>query len=131
MISGSTGVQPRASGTPFLHSTTELPNHMSISLMIYLQIPISDYTAIHLHLSMGQTSILHKQKALTKVSLLVCLYRVFRLFKYCSLGHTTDATNFLTPVLMQLFFPKPVTIFFFFTHIRGDRRNKVSLHKVA
>ena len=33
----------RASGIPFLHSTTELLNHMSICLTIYHQIPVHGY----------------------------------------------------------------------------------------
>ena len=42
-ISGSTGFELRASGILFLHPTTELPNHMSVSLMIYHQIPVPSY----------------------------------------------------------------------------------------
>ena len=37
------GLEPRASGIPFLHSTTELSNHMSICLTIYHQIPVHGY----------------------------------------------------------------------------------------
>ena len=40
-------LEARVSGIPSLHSTTELPNHMSLSLMIYHQIPVPDYIAIH------------------------------------------------------------------------------------
>ena len=58
-ILGSTGIRTQASGIPSLHSTTELPKHMSICLTIYHQKPLPDYIAIHLHLSVGQTSILH------------------------------------------------------------------------
>ena len=32
-----------ASGIPFLHATTELPNHMSTSLTIYHQMPVPCY----------------------------------------------------------------------------------------
>ena len=46
-ISARPGFEPRASGILSLHSTTELPNQISISLMIYHQMPVPDYIAIH------------------------------------------------------------------------------------
>ena len=49
-ISGSTGIGTEGLRNTVLHSTTELPNHMSICLMIYHQIHVPDYKAIHLHL---------------------------------------------------------------------------------
>ena len=56
------GFKPMASGTPSLHSTMELPNHMPICLTIYHQIPVPEYIAIHLDLPVGLTSIQHKQQ---------------------------------------------------------------------
>ena len=55
------GFEPRATGIPSLHSTTELPNHVLICLRIYHQIRVPDFIAIHLHLSMGRwTDVLAK-----------------------------------------------------------------------
>ena len=39
--------EPRASGILFLHSTTQLLNHLSTTLMVYNQIPVPGYIAIH------------------------------------------------------------------------------------
>ena len=58
-ISGTTGIRTQGLKIPSLHSIAELPNHISRSLTIYHQILVPDYIALHLHPSVGQTSIPH------------------------------------------------------------------------
>ena len=55
--------EPRAYGTPFLHSTTELPNHISISLTIYIyhQIPVHGYSGNQHFLLFQQCFLLYQR----------------------------------------------------------------------